>query len=453
VLIPLLAGSPRRTEAPAFNPGLLAGYQFGADAYSAFTDTARTTPAGTTGDDVKGLTDLSGNGRHAAWTGTFIPKYRNWNGERGVAMGVGGATRLVTSSFLDASYNTSMTLYLAHQQLSRATVLVVFGANGTQMFVGCDASGGTMRNDWFTTVGGTRHTSWAADSRCVVALRYNGATKRVNIRPANGAADVTSSTALALNLNISGTATIGALSTGGSPFYGIWYAAHLYNQVHSDSDVEYMLAGMTARHFGNPAPLTRATGAGNTIVVCDGDSLTGGVGGTPYPTQLATLLGGSYTVSNLGVSAQTMGEAMNDAESQADALYSTSATENVYVQWAGTNDLFYGFSAAQVIGRITDSVRRRLSAGWQRVLVLTILPRTDTGFPAAFEANRQTVNTAIRAMPTTLGTSRVEVVDVAADTRIGDAGDELDTTYYTADKVHMNTTGYGVIAAAVQAAL
>jgi lysophospholipase L1-like esterase len=448
MILPLFT-DVRRRSAATFDPASLPGYEWGVDAYGAFTDTARTTAAAATGDDVKGLADLSGNGRHASWSAGGVPKYRNWNGKRAICFNTTN-NRLATASWLDTRFNTSLTLYLAHEYLYRGNLYVAFGANSTNFFVGVDASGSTLRNDWYTNATGSRSTTWVTDSRAVVCLRYNGATKRVTIRPADGSGDVTGSSNATANLALTGPVTVGAMSTGGSQWYGNIYAQHLFSAVHTDDQVASMLAYLKSRHFGDPAPVTGSTGAGNTRVICDGDSLTAGVGATTsYPTALATLLGGSYTVTQYGVSAQGLGEVMGDSESQADLQYSASATENVYVLWAGTNDLRYGVSASQVIARLRDAVNRRLTAGWQRVFVLTILPRTDTGIPAGFETARQTVNTAIRAM----ASSRVVVVDVAADTRIGDAGDELDTTYYATDKVHMVNAGYAVIAQAVADAL
>ena len=44
------------------------------------------------------------------------------------------------------------------------------------------------------------------------------------------------------------------------------------------------------------------------------------------------------------------------------------------------------------------------------------------------------------------------IADVAADTRIGDDGDEDDATYYV-DGVHLNDTGYGIVAQIVADAI
>jgi lysophospholipase L1-like esterase len=41
------------------------------------------------------------------------------------------------------------------------------------------------------------------------------------------------------------------------------------------------------------------------------------------------------------------------------------------------------------------------------------------------------------------------VVDIAANTTIGDSGDQNNTTYYNADTVHLKTAGYAIVAQAV----
>jgi hypothetical protein len=44
-------------------------------------------------------------------------------------------------------------------------------------------------------------------------------------------------------------------------------------------------------------------------------------------------------------------------------------------------------------------------------------------------------------------------VDVAADARIGDAGDSDDPAYYAPDRVHLTPTGLAIVADLVQPAL
>lgn len=89
------------------------------------------------------------------------------------------------------------------------------------------------------------------------------------------------------------------------------------------------------------------------------------------------------------------------------------------------------------------------AAGYQKIVVLTCLPRV-TGGNGNFESDRQAFNTLLRAGYASFADA---LADVAADSRIGDAGDNADLTYYQADQVHLNDTGRAIISAAVKAAL
>ncbi|NIA02242.1 MAG: hypothetical protein GWP15_02565 [Nitrospirae bacterium] len=115
----------------------------------------------------------------------------------------------------------------------------------------------------------------------------------------------------------------------------------------------------------------------------------------------------------------------------------------------GTNDLYFGADATTTYNSIVSYLQGRKTAGFE-VIVTTILPRSGGATPLSFEADRQTVNSLIRANWSTFADG---ISDVALDSRIGDEGDELDTTYYASDKVHMANTGYGIVASYATAAI
>lgn len=193
------------------------------------------------------------------------------------------------------------------------------------------------------------------------------------------------------------------------------------------------------------------------IIVFEGDSLTYGqiVAGrtpTPYPDQVISSLTGKYAWDNYGVSGQTVAQMELDHTTQILPNYNASAPKNVCVLWGGTNDMGTAGganSAATTYSRLLDYGGKLRAAGFQ-VIALTCLPRSDANAPADFETKRQALNTSIRAGYTNWADV---LCDVAADTRIGDDNDELDTTYYTTDLVHLNATGYGVVAGLVKTAL
>jgi lysophospholipase L1-like esterase len=72
------------------------------------------------------------------------------------------------------------------------------------------------------------------------------------------------------------------------------------------------------------------------------------------------------------------------------------------------------------------------------VIVATMLPRTDcTG---SCETERVAYNTLVTGGATANGYT---VDDLAADSRLQNPND---TTYFAADKIHLNDSGYGVVA-------
>ena len=74
------------------------------------------------------------------------------------------------------------------------------------------------------------------------------------------------------------------------------------------------------------------------------------------------------------------------------------------------------------------------------VIVGTVTPRSITGTRATFEADRQTVNSRIRANAVAEGWA-VAVADVGSDALMGQAGQETNTNYF-ADLIHPTTAGY-----------
>jgi len=173
-------------------------------------------------------------------------------------------------------------------------------------------------------------------------------------------------------------------------------------------------------------------------VIFDGDSITYGVGSTGglnYPNQTITLLGGSsaYDGTNLGVPSETIATMIANDPTVVDPLYSAYRTNNFVLIWGGTNDLYFGADNTTVYNYIVSYAEARRLAGF-KVAVFTILPRSAGSPPANFESYRQSINSMLRANWAAFADA---LIDVATDSRIGDAGDELDTTYY-ADKVHYN---------------
>lgn len=206
---------------------------------------------------------------------------------------------------------------------------------------------------------------------------------------------------------------------------------------------------ITTRYNGGSGNTYPFDGAAITsgIVIYDGNSMTDG-SLSIYPQTATNLLTGSWFHYNFGVSGQTTIEMIEDGVAQIDSIYDATASANVVVFWEVTNDLKLGATREDAQARMVTYCQARQLAGF-KVVVGTILPRTQVGLPETFEADRIAINAYIRESYATFADA---VADVAGDSRIGDAGDSNDTTYYT-DGVHMTTAGYNIVAGIVAAAI
>jgi lysophospholipase L1-like esterase len=186
-----------------------------------------------------------------------------------------------------------------------------------------------------------------------------------------------------------------------------------------------------------------------------GDSLTLGTGtGNPpvdgYPGQLKALINDNrYSIMNLGIGGYTFLTLNADAATTVDPYYSASYDKNILVIWAGANDT-YNQTGATVYARLQTYVAARKAANPNiKIVVVTVLPRSDAGAQPAQETNRQAFNTLLRGDYSFAHA----LADVAADSRIGAAGASDDTTYFNADKVHLNVSGYGIVMPIIKSAI
>lgn len=186
------------------------------------------------------------------------------------------------------------------------------------------------------------------------------------------------------------------------------------------------------------------------VVVCDGDSLTRGFAATAgyeYPTVLAAALGSDWEIRNFGVDSQTLNAMSSDAVANNDTPFATTlgTRKNVLVAWGGTNDLYYGDSAATAISDFETYCAARKAAGF-KVVACTIIDRTESG-GSWTAADAATFNASVRANYATYADA---LCDLAADPRLDDY---TDSTYYQADGTHLKDAGYAAVAELVEAAV
>jgi len=234
----------------------------------------------------------------------------------------------------------------------------------------------------------------------------------------------------------------------GSPGVSVIGAASLVPGQPWSGNLAHVAIWKTALTAGEIAALARVVRDKN--IVFEGDSLTFGSGATySYPQQMMRKVTGTCAGTNVATSGQTVDTMTTDAPTQVDPLRSSSHRENVLCFYGGTNNLAGSETAITVYNKIVDYCAARKAAGW-RVIVCTMLPASATGYAADYYAKRNAVNTGIRANWSTFADG---VADIAANATIGDDGDELNTTYYATDKVHMVDAGYAIVADTVLAAI
>jgi len=191
----------------------------------------------------------------------------------------------------------------------------------------------------------------------------------------------------------------------------------------------------------------------NTYIY-DGDSMTYGLreGCTsPYPNQLVAKFSSFNIINpsnNYGVSGQKLSDMIADVTTQVDVNYDASKDNNIVFIWGGVNDLGLELSitAEEVYNRLKTYCQGRKAVGF-KVYAFTMLPQSVSTYASrvTYETDRQTFNNLVRT--DLVNSGYVDgIVDIAADSRIGLSGCENDTTYFLVDKIHMNNTGYGIVA-------
>ncbi len=399
-----------------------------------YQDAAMTTPAVNEGDPVRAFKDVLGGSGLSITINTSDPSatLRFFDGRPGIVLDgrqgwvstsqawYAGKRGCIYVLFRNLGYNAPFYVAGTFTQGGTNTFFIESAIQGTNnvYYDGTFRTGSNYQQ-------GIVSAAYSRNSDTNLAIYQNGSFVE-NVTVANQQPDVSKLTI--------GSATTGGLTAG--VLYAFFYST---SEVISPQISDLMANLATA----------------DVSVVCDGDSLTQGGGlsnASSYPGQLQVLLrAGNHPtdlVQNIGIGGQITSAMTSKAAAQIDAAWGTQ-TRKIVACWCGTNDLFFGASAATTYSRMVAYYTARKAAG-EKVIAFTILPRSDAGTPGTFEADRQTVNTSLRANWATYADA---LCDVAADSRIGDAGDELNTTYYQSDHVHLNTTGFGIPAALSKSAI
>lgn len=394
----------------------------------------------TDGQTVQQWNDQSGNGHHLLQSGAPTYRAAGFSGQPSVQFGEG--LSMVSPEFLDAGYDTAATMFWIGAPAAGGSSQPAMSANNVRFATGSIQE--WCRVDISELTGEPAQHYYGAQTltgniRCV-GVSYDGSTLRTII---NGHLVKLARTG---NLGLSGALTVGQYSSMNHWFVGHLAGCYMWNAAANDAQMRFMCDWLLAQ-WGLSKPTLRQS------IVYTGDSLTSFNGTIDrWPNVIAAAMGTtaqSHTiVAQPGVSLSFISsiaagwvDPMLDADSQ---------DLQVHVIWAGTNDIAGGWTGAGTYSALADYCAARYAAGWDRVIILTMLPRSAGGDDPDTETERQAYNALIRANWESIADG---LADVASDGRIGDAGDELDTTYYENDRVHLNATGHGVVAGIVQPVL
>ena len=216
--------------------------------------------------------------------------------------------------------------------------------------------------------------------------------------------------------------------------------------------------------MGGTARLKYSAATAN--IVFDGNSLTAGVGGGPYPGYVTSMapLNGVVTTTNCGINGQTTSAMMGATD--VDGAWVAGKT-NVLVAWEGTNSIAGGGrTAAQAAQDMADYITARQAVHPWRVLLLTCLPRQDGAGQAqttALNASLDAYNTILRNTYRAMGARML--VDIRAASSQFNLADYQMATFETAaagglwaagetgNHIHLSNAGYFQVAQKVADAL
>ncbi len=167
---------------------------------------------------------------------------------------------------------------------------------------------------------------------------------------------------------------------------------------------------------------------------------------SPYPDQLAALLGGTYTVYNVGRGGIALTTMVGDFAARMAPLFNAAYTRCVIVMFETRGQASNGDTAAQILQSHADYVTLAKAAGF-RVIVCTA-PPCGAGNPGAAAHAAATLLIRSQAL-TTIGAHGF--VDLDACPEFTPAGNA--TYYMPSDSVHPNNAGNAVMAVTVRPAL
>jgi len=132
------------------------------------------------------------------------------------------------------------------------------------------------------------------------------------------------------------------------------------------------------------------------------------------------------------------------AAAEIDPIRKLTTGRGIMVFWEATNDIALNkISGAQALANVADFCAARKNAGWDKIVVLTVMPRGNVG--AEFEPARLEFNDLLKKDYAKYGIDAV--VDLGADPVLGAPGANNDKTYFRSDdQTHLTALGESHVA-------
>jgi hypothetical protein len=177
-------------------------------------------------------------------------------------------------------------------------------------------------------------------------------------------------------------------------------------------------------------------------VVCDGNSLTAGAGGTPYPIRLSELLR-IVTVTNLGVSGKRTQQLIDDFNGKVRP-YSRQGAELVFFEQYNSFSPTQGNNSVETEKALAQQYVAQAQTGGFEVWICTPPPTSDTDindkitlYSVWLRANHGFAN---------------GFIDLNAIPELTPPGNIANPTYFS-ESAHLTTVGYAALATKVYAAI
>jgi lysophospholipase L1-like esterase len=232
---------------------------------------------------------------------------------------------------------------------------------------------------------------------------------------------------------------------GLQPGYAL-HALALYPRALTDAEVAAAYLAIKTRATNNSITLNE-----NTLVFFAGDSITfgngdtGGQGLTGYADRAVVSTTKIMTGVNYGISGATIAT-FTSSGLKAKMLAAIPAQKNgrkfVAHIFFGANDLTT-LTPAQFLSALDTLLSDTRAAGFDYIVVGTVLPRSASVTPATWDTARATVNTGIRSR---VGTTIDAVADYGSTSNGWGADGGFTGATYSSDGLHPNATGHADMA-------